>query len=87
MEIQSLEPVDDEVVPIPIPPPPPRGGFGRYEGTDATLQDPKEILQVNPDENSLPVPLRRLPALTMDDEGRIVRRDEVPPYEAPPEYS
>ena len=86
VEIQSLEPEDDEV-PIPVPPPHCHGGFGRYKGTDAALRDPKEIIQVNPDENSLPVPLRRLPALTVDDEGQIVHRDEVSPYEAPPEYS
>ena len=86
VEIRSLEPEDDEV-PVPVPPPPPRGGFSQYEGMDAALHDPEEILQVNPDENSLPVPLRRLPALTVDDEGWIVCRDEVPPYEAPPEYS
>ena len=87
VEIWSLEPIDDEVVPIPIPPPPCCGGFGHYEGTDAALWDPEEILQVNPDENSLPVPLRRLLALMVDDEGWIVHRDEVPPYEAPLEYS
>ena len=54
--IQTLELVDDEVVPIPVPPPR-HGGWGHYEGTDNTLRDLAEVLQVNPDEDSLPVSL------------------------------
>ena len=79
VEIWSLEPVDDEVVPIPVPPPRRHGGWGHYEGTDDSLRDPAEILQVNPDKGSLPVSLQRSEVL--DEEGRIVAG------EGPPEYS
>ena len=91
--IQTLEPVEDEAVPIPVPPPRRGGGWGRYEGTDDVLRDPVEILQVNPDEGSLLVPLQRSGVL--DEEGRIVPQgpldyespDEEPPnYEGPPSY-
>ena len=78
---RSLEPVDDEVVPIPVPPPPHRGGWGHYEGTDDSLHNPVEILQVNPDEDSLPVSLQRSRAL--DEEGRIIPANP-PDYEDPP---
>ena len=44
VEIRSLEPVDNEVVPIPVPHRRRCGGWGRYEGTDDTLCDPAEIL-------------------------------------------
>ena len=77
-EIHSLELVDDEVVPILVPPPCRRGGWGCYEGTDNTLRDPAEILQVNPDEDSLPVSLQR--SRVLDEEGHIIPLD-------PPSYA
>ena len=80
---QSLELVDDDVVPIPIPPPHHHGGWGHYEGTDDTLCDPVEILQVDPNEDSLPVPLRR--STILDEEGQII--NDPPAYEDPPSYS
>ena len=85
--IQTLEPVEDEVVPIPVPPPRRRGGWGRYEGTDDRLRDPVEILQVNPDEDSLLGPLQR--SRVLDEEGRIVPQgplDYESPDEEPPRY-
>ena len=84
--IQTLEPVDDEVVPILVPPPRCRG-WGRYEGTDDALRDPAEILRVNPDEDSLPEPLQR--SRVLDEEGRIVPQgplDYESPDEEPPAY-
>ena len=92
--IQTLEPVEDEVVPIPVPPPHRRGGWGRYEGTDDLLRDPAEILQVDLNEDSLPVPLQR--SRVLDEEGRIIplgpldyeSPDEDPPhYEEAPAYN
>ena len=84
VEIRSLELVDDKVVSIPVPPPPPRGRWGRYGGMDDSLRDPAEILQVNPDEDSLPVSLQRSGAL--DEEGRIILANP-PDYEDPPSYA
>ena len=82
--IQTLEPVEDEVVPIPVPPPPRRGGWGCYEGTDDTLCDPAEILQVNPNEDSLLMSLQR--SRVLDEEGRIIPVDP-PGYKEPPSYT
>ena len=85
--IQTLEPVEDEAVPILVPPPRRRRGWGRYEGTDNALCDPAEILQVNPDEDSLPVPLQR--SRVLDGEGRIIPQgplDYESPDEDPPNY-
>ena len=78
--IQTLEPVDDEVVPIPVPPPHCQWGWGCYEGTNNVLHDPAEILQVNPNEDSLPVSLQR--SQVLDEEGRIIPAD--PHYKDPP---
>ena len=85
--IQTLELVEDEVVPIPVPPPPHHTGWSRYEGTDDALCDPVEILQVNPDEDSLPGPLQR--SRVLDEEGCIVPQgslDYESPDEEPPNY-
>ena len=83
VEIQTLEPEDDEAVPSPVPPPR-RRGWSRFEGDDEP-HDPTEILQVNPDEGSLPLPLQRPGEL--DGEGRIIPPGEEPPgYEDAPPY-
>ena len=79
VEIHHLEEED----PLPVPPPPPHGGWGHYERTNDTLRDLVEILQVNPNEDSLPVPLRR--PTTLDEEGQII--NDPPAYEDPPSYS
>ena len=81
VEIWSLEPKDNEA-PIPVPCCC-CGGWGRYEGTDDTLRDPAEILQVSLDEDSLPVPLRR--SMVLDEEGWII--NDPPPYDDSPSYS
>ena len=85
--IQMLEPVEDEAVPIPVPPPCRHGGWGRYKGTDDVLCDPAEILQVNPNEDSLLGPLQR--SRVLDEEGCIVPQgplDYESPDEEPPSY-
>ena len=83
-----LELEEDKVVSIPVPPPcrGRRSDRSRWEGTDEELCDPSEIIQVNSDEDLLPVIFQRGMPFGLDEEGAIIAQNELPSYDNPPEY-
>ena len=71
-EVLELEEEEEVLIPVPPPYQGHHGDKSCWEGVDEELWDPAEILQVDPDEGSLPLPFQRGIPFGLNGEGMII---------------